>query len=150
MTYTPSITYSFRLCFIVKVILSTAGMCSLRLWDCRNSCYNHHRSVWRLTVRGWSVASWKHNLQYQSCNVWIWNLNHYNGFFDHLFNIYLSHLSLVRDSSAVRRHYIFLLEPWDVRELYIWKTADLLLQLWVSTFPRFVVIGFYFLSETLI
>ena len=57
---------------------------------------------------------------------------------------------VVRDSSAVRRHYIFLLEPWDVRELCIRETADLLLQLWVSTFPRFVAIGFYFLSETLI
>ena len=57
---------------------------------------------------------------------------------------------LVRDSSVVRRHYIFLLEPLDVRELCIRKTADLLLQLWVSTFPRFVAIGFYFLSETLI
>ena len=33
---------------------------------------------------------------------------------------------------------------------YIRKTADLLLQLWVSTFPRFVAIGFNFLSETLI
>jgi hypothetical protein len=42
-----------------------------------------------------------------------------------------------------------ILEPLDVRELYIRKTADLLLQLWVSTFPRFVAIGFYFLSETL-
>ena len=31
-----------------------------------------------------------------------------------------------------------LLEPWDVRELYIWKTADLPLQLCVDTFPRFV------------
>ena len=43
-----------------------------------------------------------------------------------------------------------LLEPWDVRELYIRKTADLPLQLCVDTFPRFVAIGFYFLSETLI
>jgi hypothetical protein len=59
-------------------------------------------------------------------------------------------LIVVRNSSVVRRHYIFLLEPWDVRELYIRKTADLLLQLWVSTFPRFVAIRFYFLSETLI
>jgi hypothetical protein len=50
----------------------------------------------------------------------------------------------------VRRHYIFLLEPSNVRAQYIRKTADLLLQLWVSTFPRFVAIGFYFLSETLI
>jgi hypothetical protein len=33
-----------------------------------------------------------------------------------------------------------LLEPWDVRELYIWKTVDLLLQLCVDTFPRFVAI----------
>jgi isocitrate dehydrogenase kinase/phosphatase len=38
----------------------------------------------------------------------------------------------------------------DVRELYIRKTADLPLQLCVDTFPRFVAIGFYFLSETLI
>ena len=37
-----------------------------------------------------------------------------------------------------------LLEPWDVRELYIRKTADLPLQLWVGTFPRFVAIRFYF------
>jgi hypothetical protein len=62
----------------------------------------------------------------------------------------LSQTRLVRDSSVVRRHYILLLEPSDVRALYIRKTADLLLQLWVSTFPRFVAIGFYFLSETLI
>ena len=57
---------------------------------------------------------------------------------------------LVRDSSIVRRHYISLLEPSNIRAQYIRKTADLLLQLWVSTFPRFVAIGFYFLSETLI
>ena len=57
---------------------------------------------------------------------------------------------IVRDSSVVRRHYIFLLEPLDVRELYIRKTADLPLRLLVGTFPRFVAIGFYFLSETLI
>ena len=57
---------------------------------------------------------------------------------------------VVRDSSVVRRHYILLLEPSNVRAQYIRKTADLLLQLWVSTFPRFVAIGFYFLSETLI
>ena len=37
----------------------------------------------------------------------------------------------------------------DVRALSIRKTADLPLQLWVGTFPRFVAIGFYFLSETL-
>jgi hypothetical protein len=37
----------------------------------------------------------------------------------------LAWVLIVRDSSAVRRHYIFLLEPWDVRELYIRKTADL-------------------------
>jgi hypothetical protein len=59
-------------------------------------------------------------------------------------------IRLVRDSSAVRQHYIFLLEPWDVGELYIRKTADLPLRLLVSTFPCFVAIGFYFLSETLI
>ena len=58
-------------------------------------------------------------------------------------------MAAVRDSSAVRRLF-FLLEPWDVRELYIRKTADLPLQLLVGTFPRFVAIGFYFLSETII
>jgi hypothetical protein len=62
----------------------------------------------------------------------------------------LTYKVLVRDSSVVRRHYIFLLEPWDVRELYIRKTADLPLRLLVGTFPRFVAIRFYFLSETLI
>ena len=36
--------------------------------------------------------------------------------------------------------FLFLLEPWDVRELYIRKTADLPLQLLVGTFPRFVAI----------
>jgi hypothetical protein len=38
---------------------------------------------------------------------------------------------------------IMLLLPFNVRGWYIWKTADLLLQLWVSTFPRFMAIGFY-------
>jgi hypothetical protein len=38
--------------------------------------------------------------------------------------IYVSYKYVVRDSSAVRRHYYFLLEPWDVRELYIRKTVD--------------------------
>jgi hypothetical protein len=42
------------------------------------------------------------------------------------------------------------LEPWDVRALSIRKTTDLPLQLWVGTFPCFVAIKFYFLSETLI
>ena len=56
---------------------------------------------------------------------------------------------LVRDSSA--DGFLFdLLEPWNVRALSIRKTADLPLQLWVGTFPRFVAIGFYFLSKTLI
>ena len=36
-----------------------------------------------------------------------------------------------------------LLEPWDVRALYVRKTADLPLQLLVGTFARFVAIGFY-------
>jgi hypothetical protein len=71
-----------------------------------------------------------------------------------LSNIYIVNDSkrfyLVRDSSVVRRHYISLLEPSNVRVQYIRKTADLLHQLWVGTFPRFVAIGFYFLSETLI
>jgi hypothetical protein len=43
-----------------------------------------------------------------------------------------------------------LLEPWDVRVLSIRKTTDLPLQLYVGTFPRFVAVGVYFLSETLI
>jgi hypothetical protein len=38
-----------------------------------------------------------------------------------------------------------LLEPWDVRELYIRKTADLPVQLCLGIFPHFVAIGFYFL-----
>ena len=41
-----------------------------------------------------------------------------------------------------------LLWLWDVRELYIRKAADLPLHLLVGTFPCFVAIGFYFLSET--
>jgi hypothetical protein len=49
---------------------------------------------------------------------------------------------LVRDSSVIRRHYILLLEPSNVRAQYIRKTADLPHQLWVGTFPRFVAIGF--------
>jgi hypothetical protein len=57
--------------------------------------------------------------------------------------MYLAMPFLVRDSSAVRRHYIFLLELWNVRELYIRKTVDLPLRLWVGTFPRFVAIRFY-------
>jgi hypothetical protein len=36
-----------------------------------------------------------------------------------------------------------LLEPWDVRALSIRKTADLPLQLWVGTYPRFVAIDFH-------
>ena len=59
------------------------------------------------------------------------------------------HVILVQDSSGVRRLFSNLLEPWDVRELYIRKTADLSLQLCVDTFPRFVAIRFYFLSKTL-
>ena len=31
-----------------------------------------------------------------------------------------------------------LLEPWDVRALSISKTADLAVQLWTCTFPRFM------------
>ena len=43
----------------------------------------------------------------------------------------------------------FLLEPWDVRELYIRKTADLPLQLLVGTFLRFVAINFIFYQKPL-
>ena len=43
-----------------------------------------------------------------------------------------------------------MLEPWDVRALSVRKTADLPLESRVGTIPRFVAIGFYFLSETLI
>ena len=57
---------------------------------------------------------------------------------------------LVRDSSAVRRLFVRLAEPWDVRELSVRKTADVPLLLCVGTFPRFVAIRFYFLSEILI
>jgi hypothetical protein len=39
---------------------------------------------------------------------------------------------------------------WYVGALSIRKTVDLPPQLWVGTFPRFVAIGFYFLSKTLI
>ena len=65
-------------------------------------------------------------------------------------NIHQSSASgmVVRDSSAVRRLF-FMLEPWDVREFYLRKTADLPLQLLVGTFPRFVAIGFYFLEGTI-
>ena len=43
----------------------------------------------------------------------------------------------------------FLLEPWDVRELYIRKSADLPLQFLVGTFPRFVAFGFIFYQKPL-
>jgi hypothetical protein len=48
-----------------------------------------------------------------------------------------------RVKNVIRRHYILLLKPSDVRAHYIRKTADLPHQLWVRTFPRFVAIGFY-------
>jgi hypothetical protein len=69
-----------------------------------------------------------------------------------LYSVTLTMLVLVRDYSAAlpSDSIFFLLEPWDVRELYIRKTTDLPLQLLVGTFPRFVAIRFYFLSETLI
>ena len=63
---------------------------------------------------------------------------------------YFTHVWVVQDSSASDRFFFDLLEPLDVRELYIRKIADLPLQFCVDTFPRFVAIGFYFLSETLI
>ena len=58
-------------------------------------------------------------------------------------------MHLVGDSSAIRRLFVRLAGVWDVRALSIRKTADLPLQLWVNTFPRFVAIRFYFLSKTL-
>jgi hypothetical protein len=57
---------------------------------------------------------------------------------------------LVRDSSAVRRLFAQLAGAVGRQSALHKKTADLPLQLWVGTFPRFVAIGFYFLSETLI
>ena len=68
----------------------------------------------------------------------------------HHFQKYIHPPPLVRDSSAVRRLFARLAGAWDVRALSIRKTADLLPQLLVDTYPRFVAIGFYFLSETLI
>jgi hypothetical protein len=61
---------------------------------------------------------------------------------------YTTTVQLVRDSSDVRRFFVRL--AGDVGALSIRKTADLPHQLWVGTFPRFVAIRFYFLSETLI
>ena len=58
------------------------------------------------------------------------------------FYVNCSALTVVRDSSVVRRHYILLLEPSNVRAQYIRNTADLPHQLWVGTFPRFVAIRF--------
>ena len=58
-------------------------------------------------------------------------------------DVHIVYKHVVRDSSVVRRHYILLLEPSDVRAQYIRITADLPHQLWVGTFPRFVAIGFY-------
>ena len=69
--------------------------------------------------------------------VWTCNLTNLSPipltFLYTLFFFYLSYFflrivqnylfKLVRDSSAVWLHYYFLLEPWDVRELYIQKTA---------------------------
>ena len=58
---------------------------------------------------------------------------------------------LVRDSSAVRRLFVRLAGAVGRQSALhnLRKTADLPLQLCVGTFPRFVAIGFYFLSETL-
>ena len=51
---------------------------------------------------------------------------------------------LVRDTSPFDDFLFDSLEPWDVRAFSIRKTADLPLQLWVGTFPRFVAIRFLF------
>ena len=57
---------------------------------------------------------------------------------------------VVRDSSAVRQLFVRLAGAVDhVKTLSIRKTVDLPLQHYISTFPRFVAIRFYFLSETL-
>ena len=61
-----------------------------------------------------------------------------------------SRLLMKLQLSGVSGHLHVLLESWDIRELYIRKTADLPMQLCLGTFPRFVDIRFYFLSETLI
>ena len=47
---------------------------------------------------------------------------------------------LVRYFSAVRRLFFDLLESWDVRELYIRKTADLPLQRHISTFRGYRIL----------
>ena len=52
-------------------------------------------------------------------------------------SIAISRLMVVRDSSVVRRHYIFLLEPSNVRVQYIRKTADLPHQPWVPHISTF-------------
>jgi hypothetical protein len=59
-------------------------------------------------------------------------------------------LEIVQDSSAVRQLFVRLAGAVDhVKTLSIRKTVDLPLQHYISTFPRFVAIRFYFLSETL-
>jgi hypothetical protein len=67
--------------------------------------------------------------------------------------VHLNHIMSIISPRFLCRPTAFffdLLEQWYVRELYIRKTADLSMQLCLGTFPRFVAIGFYFLSETLI
>jgi hypothetical protein len=109
--------------------------CTLLLCNC---------TVWCITIE--DINNHLRFLSPNLCGV-LWTMI---CLFFFLFSLAIVPVCLVRDSSVVRRHYILLLEPSNVRAQYIRKTADLLLQLWVSTFPRFVAIGFYFLSETLI
>ena len=58
--------------------------------------------------------------------------------------------NIVRDSSAVRRHWVFFVRAVGRQRALHTENSGLLLQLCVDTFPRFVAIRFYFLSETFI
>ena len=79
----------------------------------------------------YTVCEWPYTIYTESVNsIWAssYALVPYGIYWPSIYRIRsLTHL--VRDSSAVRRLFSDLLEPSDVRELYIRKTADLPLQL---------------------
>ena len=56
---------------------------------------------------------------------------------------------IVRDSSAVRRLFFRLAGAVGRQRALHTENSDLPMRLCLCTFPRFVAIGFYFLSETL-